>query len=174
MMLRNACRSGVLAGAVAVQRRRVLAACLLIACLGLTLPISGVVWRAVPGNAARDGPSAAQQAGFFAVMSQEAGTTSVVDPETVASAFSGELPSFFGKEDVLLDEASLLAAYLVVGTAADAALDLARDMEACGWTCVRSGNESFETFRKDGGVHRWAFASCTEIGDQVRVTIQCA
>lgn len=174
MMLRDACRSDVPVCADAVQRRRMLAACFLIACLGLALPVSGVVWRAVPGNAARDGPSAAQQAGFSAVMSQEAGATSVADPEAVASAFSGELPSFFGKEDVLLDEASLLAAYLVGGTAADAALDLAGSMEACGWTCVRSGSESFETFRKDGGVHRWAFASYAEVGDQVRVTIQCA
>ncbi len=160
--------------AAGVQRRRLIAACLSVACLLVVLGVSGVVQRGVSGGAARDGPNAAQQAGFPAVMGVANGVTYAAQPEAVASAFSDELPPFFGREDVLLDESSSLAAYLVAGNAADAASDLAGRMEACGWIRVQSGSEAFETFRKDGGTYRWAFASYAEIEDQVRVTIQCA
>lgn len=161
-------------GFASARRRRPIAAILLVVGLISALVASGVVERATSSTGAAGASYVAQQAGFSAVMGISSGKTYAVQPEVATAAFSGELPSFFGKEDVLLDESSSIAAYLARATVPSARSDLAERMESIGWVCVESGSGTFETFRKEGGAYRWAIATYAEIGDRVRVTIQCA
>lgn len=169
---RKSARGG--AFAAGVRRRRLAAASVAIACLVAAVAVSGAVQRASPFDASSGASSAHRRAGFAAVMGASGDAAYAVEPGIAEAAFSGELPSFSGEEDVLLDEATSIVAYLTEGTAASAATELAARMEPCGWARVESGSETFETFRKEGGAYRWAFASYAEIGERVRVTIQCA
>lgn len=161
-------------GPAGACRRRPIAASLLVVGSILVLVASGIVDRAVSSNEPAGASNVAQQAGFSAVMGVSGGETYAVQPAVATAAFSGELPSFSGNEDVLLDESSSIVAYLTRATAASARSDLAARMESSGWVCVESGSGTFETFRKEGGAYRWAIATYAEIGDRIRVTIQCA
>ena len=170
---RRVVRGGI-AGTAGVCRRRCAVAGLLVAFLVLATAASGAVERASPTGASSGASAALGQAGFSAVMGASDTAAYAVGADVAASAFSGELPTFVGEEDVLLDEASSIVAYLTGGTAKTAASDLDARMESCGWARVQSGSEAFETFRKEGGTYKWAIAAYAEIGDRVRVTIQCA
>ena len=161
-------------GVAGIRHRRCVAAGLLVACLVLATAASGAIERASPRPASPGASGAIEQAGFSAVMGASDAAAYAVGADVASSAFSGELPTLVGEEDVLLDEASSIVAYLTWGTAKTAASDLGARMESGGWARVSSGSEAFETFRKEGGTYRWAFAAYAEIGGRVRVTIQCA
>lgn len=104
------------------------------------------------------------------------------DERAVAAASGTELPDGFeeevvstsGASDVRSDEEARVAGFLLAGDAGTVFAELSDDMQQRGWAAVESGRAGCGSFVKDEGRYRWAFVSCTPVGDETAVVVTYA
>lgn len=90
------------------------------------------------------------------------------------SLFESELFSLEGFADVRATEGAGVVGFSMAADAAQAYRSVADRIVAAGWTEVPSGAAAAGSFVKEGGRLRWAFVSCTAVGDAASVVVHCA
>ncbi|MDO4182101.1 MAG: hypothetical protein Q4E12_00625 [Coriobacteriia bacterium] len=136
--------------------KRLVASVCIVAALMVALPFSQGVSHAVQTGAAW------QQA---------------LDPEgqgEVDAVFQEEVLDLREEAEMRASEDGLTVGFTYAGAAAEAFGSVRARLEAKGWSCTMSGLDTCATFTKEQGSYRWLFVSCTAIGGESSVVLQCA
>lgn len=93
---------------------------------------------------------------------------------TSRSNFEAELFSLEGLSELRTTEDCGVVGFVCEGSGADAFRRLSERLQERGWTAVESGSDVAGSFVKGDGALRWAFASCSGMGERTCVVVNVA
>ena len=146
-------------------RRALVASAAIVVAIAAVVGIDRIAQRARPSVVSEAAASIAGELDARAYAA-ESGDSSLAE-------FEQEVLSLFGREDLRAFDEGGLVGFVVEGDAEEAFASLRSELEDLGWTAVSSGSATAGSFVKGGGRYRWAFVSCTGVGDATSVVVQC-
>lgn len=117
----------------------------------------------------------------FSLSKDESASKGTIEVESDVSwqgSYSNNLPAGFEEEIALQGDSPFAVSsdgrtigFTRKGSASEVMASIQNDLEAKGWTCVPSGQDSATTFVKDEGLFRWLAVTCVSVEDEVSVVL---